>query len=144
MIEIENVLATGKTHTTLSPNDGRLDVKLSSPGTEGNPYHFEAIQQLHPTAEQFFAGVWSGCYTTVLQGIAKAKKMTLPADLSVDVEVDIGTTGGAYLLQARFTVRMPGVPQEIAEALAHVAHDHCPYSKATQGNIVRTMTVIAG
>jgi osmotically inducible protein OsmC len=102
----------------------------------------EAIP-LHPSAEQAFAGAWSGCFITVLAGVAKAKKVTLPADLSVDLEVDIGAAGGGYLLQARFDVRMQGVPQDIAEALARAAHENCPYSKATRGNIDVTLNVVA-
>ncbi len=141
MTKIENVLATGKAHTTLSASAGRLDSKLSSPSAGANAYEFETIQ-LHPTAEQFFAGAWSGCFITVLEGVAKAKKVALPTDLSVEVEVDIGTAGGGYQLQARFNIRMPGVPQDVAEALARAAHEHCPYSKATRGNIDVTLNVV--
>jgi len=142
MTKIENVLATGKAHTTVSPSDGRLDFKLSSPGTEANHRVFEAIQ-LHPAAEQAFAGAWSGCFITVLGNVAKAKKVTLPADLFVELEVDIGKTGGASFLQARFNVSMPGMPQDIAEALVRAAHENCPYSKSTRGNIDVTLNVLA-
>jgi osmotically inducible protein OsmC len=141
MSKIENVLATAKAHTTISRSVGRLDSKLSSPDAGASAYDFEAIQ-LHPTAEQFFAGAWSACFITVLEGIAKAKKVVLPTDLAVEVEVDIGTAGGGYQLQARFNVNLPGVPQDVAEALARAAHEHCPYSKATRGNIDVTLNVV--
>jgi Ohr subfamily peroxiredoxin len=69
-------------------------------------------------------------------GLAAAKeKIALPADLTVDAEVDLGTTAGAYLLQARLNVSLPGLNPEVARALVDIAHQTCPYSKATRGNI---------
>jgi organic hydroperoxide reductase OsmC/OhrA len=62
-------------------------------------------------------------------------KLKLPADLSIDTEVDLGTTGGGYLLQARLNVNLPGIEREVAQALVDGAHQECPYSKATHGNI---------
>lgn len=144
MTKIENVLLTGKTHTTVAHKDGRVDIALSTPGKEAKPAHlFEGVQA-HPTAEQFFAGAWSACYIGAIGLAAEEKKAQLPSDLSVDIEVDLGMTGEAYLIQARFTVAIPGVPQDVAEAIAHAAHGICPYSKATRGNIDVAMTVIAG
>jgi len=66
---------------------------------------------------------------------ARKRKITLPADLAIDAEVDLGTTDGAYLLQARLNVSLPGVERELAQALVDEAHQTCPYSKATRGNI---------
>jgi organic hydroperoxide reductase OsmC/OhrA len=66
--------------------------------------------------------------------------MTL-TDLAVDIEVDLGMTGDAFFIQARFDVRMPGIAPEIAEAIAHEAHGVCPYSKAVHGNIDVAMNV---
>jgi osmotically inducible protein OsmC len=142
MSKIETVLLTGKTHTTVSRPDGRLDIALSASGAQANPHRFADIAS-HPTAEQFFAGAWSACYIGALGLAAQAKKVKLPADLSVDVEVDLGMTGDAYLIQARFNVAMPGVPHDLAEAIAHAGHDICPYSKATRGNIDVTVNVVA-
>jgi organic hydroperoxide reductase OsmC/OhrA len=51
-------------------------------------------------------------------------------------------TGDAYFLQARFDVSVPGVAREVAEALAHEAHEICPYSKATRGNIDVVVNVV--
>jgi osmotically inducible protein OsmC len=141
MSKIETVLLTGKTHTTVSRDDGRLDIKLSS-GREPNDHLFTAIQP-HPTAEQFFAGAWSACYIAALRLVAKDRKVELPTDLSVDIEVDLGMTGDAYLIQARLNVGMPGVPHDLAEAIAHAADEICPYSKATRGNINKTLNVTA-
>lgn len=129
--QIEKVLYTGKTHTTggrdgaSQSSDDRLNIKLSSPGSTGagtNP-------------EQLFAAGWSACFIGAI-GIAASKmKVTLPADLSVDAEVDLGTAAGGYFLQARLHVSLPGLSGEIAQALVDEAHQTCPYSKATRGNI---------
>jgi Ohr subfamily peroxiredoxin len=141
MSKIEKVLATGKTHTTLSAagttsrgHNGNLDIVLSSPGS-AKPAHEFSNALPHPTAEQLFAGAWSACYSAAVGLVAKELKVTLPADTSVDIEVDLGQTGNAYFLQARLTLRVPGLPQEVATQLAHEADQICPYSKATRGNI---------
>jgi len=135
MNKIEKVLFKGKTHTTVSntgDGHGHVDMTLSSPGSAELVF---AEVALHPTAEQLFAGAWSACYTGALGIVAAQNRVKLPADLSVDIEVDLGQAGNAYFLQARFNVRMPGIEREIAEKLAHGAHEICPYSKAVHGNI---------
>ncbi|MDN8616343.1 Ohr family peroxiredoxin [Variovorax ginsengisoli] len=146
--KIQQVLMTGKTHTTASRraggprDDAHVDIRMSTPGKTGHEIVLEAVE-LHPTAEQLFAGAWSACYTGALGVAAKAKKVALPADMAVDIEVDLGQTGGAYFLQARIDVRMPGVAHDVAEAIAHAAHQMCPYSKAVHGNIDVATNVIA-
>lgn len=137
-VTIEKVLYTGKTHTTggregaSKSADGRLDIQLSSPGTAGggtNP-------------EQLFAAGWSACFIGAI-GIAAAKaRVKLPADLAVDTEIDLGTTSGEYFLQARLNVSIPGVDREVAQSLVEAAHQTCPYSKATRGNINVTITLL--
>jgi osmotically inducible protein OsmC len=131
MTQLEKVLYTGRTHTSggrdgaSRSSDGRLDIKLSSPGTSGggtNP-------------EQLFAAGWSACFIGAMGLAAGKMKIALPADLAVDAEVDLGTAGGGYILQARLNVSLPGVEREIARALVDAAHETCPYSKATRGNI---------
>jgi len=67
--------------------------------------------------------------------VAARKRVKLPGETVVDAEVDLGTTGGGYLLQARLNVTMPGVEREVAQAIVDGAHLECPYSKATHGNI---------
>lgn len=127
----QKVLYTGKTHTTggrdgsSKSSDGKLEIALSSPGSTGkgtNP-------------EQLFAAGWSACFIGAI-GIAAAKsKITLPADLAVDTEIDLCLTEGAYTLQARLNVSLPGLSLEVARSLTDAAHQTCPYSKATRGNI---------
>jgi lipoyl-dependent peroxiredoxin len=132
---LEKVLYTGKAHTTggregasRSP-DGRLDIKLSVPremGGKGEP---------GTNPEQLFAAGWSACFMGAM-GVAAAKMKTrVPADASIDAEVDLCGAVGEYSLQARLNVSLPGMEREIAQALVNAAHQTCPYSKATRGNI---------
>jgi len=132
MSQLGNVLYTGRTHTssggrdgTSRSDDGRLDIKLSSPGTPGSGTN----------PEQLFAAGWSACFIGAMQLAAGKTKVTFPADAAVDAEVDLGKTGGAYFLQARLNVSLPGLERDVAQALVDAAHQTCPYSKATRGNI---------
>ena len=135
---LEKVLYTAKAHTTggrdgaSRTDDGRLDVKLTSPGTPGggtNP-------------EQLFAAGWSACFIGAIRVVAGQRKIRLPADLAIDAEVDLGTTGGAYGLAARLNVKLPGLDRETARSLVDAAHEVCPYSRAARGNIDVTINVV--
>jgi Ohr subfamily peroxiredoxin len=129
---IEKVIYTAKAHTTggrdggaSHTSDGRLDVKLSVPGHPGtgtNP-------------EQLFAVGWSACYLSALKIVAARMKVRLPVEVAIDTEVDLGTAGGGYFLQARLNVNLPGIEPTVAQSLVDGAHQECPYSKATHGNI---------
>lgn len=131
MSQIDTVLYTGRTHTVGGRNgsarsdDGRLDITLTPPGSTGagtNP-------------EQLFAAGWSACFMGAIAKAAAAAKIAVPAGIAVDAEVDLGTGGDAYFLQARLRVHLPGLERELAETLIAAAHQTCPYSKATRGNI---------
>ena len=132
MTKLEKVLYTAKAHTTggrdggaSRTDDGRLDVKLSMPGTPGtgtNP-------------EQLFAAGWSACFLSALKIIAGKKRVQLPENAAIDAEVDLGLANGVHGLAARLNVHLPGVDQKIAEELVETAHHVCPYSLATHGNI---------
>lgn len=128
---VEKVLYTAKAHTTggrdgaSRTSDGRLDIKLSSPGAAGSGTN----------PEQLFAAGWSACFLGAMNVAAGKMKVALPADTAIDAEVDLGTTGGGYLLRARLNVSLPGLEREIAQAIVDAAHQICPYSKATRGNI---------
>jgi osmotically inducible protein OsmC len=131
MIKIDKVLYTGQTHTiggregAARSLDGRLDIKLSPPGSSG----------LGTNPEQLFAAGWSACFIGAIGLAAKGLGVTLPAEVAVDAEVDLGLTEGAYLLGARLNVSLPGVDHDTARKLVDTAHQTCPYSKATRGNI---------
>jgi len=146
MEKIEKVLASGNTHATVNrdPNlqrgeFGVFNLELSAPGLESLAF---VATEPHPRAEQLFAGAWSACYTTVLGMAASMKKVTLPSDYSVDIQVDIGQTGPAWFLGAQFTIRAPGLEKEVVEAIARLAHQICPYSKSVRGNIEIAMNIV--
>ncbi len=131
MTHIDKVLYTARTHTTggregaVRSDDGQLDVKLSSPGGP----------RAGTNPEQLFAAGWSACFEGAMGLAARRLKVTLPTDLAIDAEVDLGMTGDAYLLRARLNVSLPGLERDVAHALVDTAHQTCPYSKATRGNI---------
>ena len=130
--QIEKVVYTAKAHTTggrdggaSRTSDGRLDVKLTVPGTKG--------EGTNP--EQLFAAGWSSCFLSAIKLVAARTKIKLSEDAAVDAEVDLGTTDGKYFLQARLNVSLPGIDRDTAQKLVEAAHQTCPYSKATRGNI---------
>ncbi len=131
MAQIKKVLYTARTHTTggrdgaSRSTDGRLDIRLSSPGTAG----------LGTNPEQLFAAGWSACFEAAMGLAAKKMNLSLPAHLAIDAEVDLCLADGAYYLQARLNVSLPGVEREVARSLVDEAHQTCPYSRATRGNI---------
>ena len=138
MAQLEKVLYTARAHTTggrdgaSKTDDGRLDVTLSSPGTAGtgtNP-------------EQLFAAGYSACFIGAMKAVAGKMKMTLPADLSIDAEVDLGPIPNAYGIAARLNISLPGMDREAAQNLVNAAHQVCPYSNATRGNIDVTITIV--
>ena len=138
MTTLDKVLYTAKAHTTggrdgaSRTDDGRLDVTLSSPGTAGtgtNP-------------EQLFAAGYSACFIGAMKAVAGKMKMTLPQDLAIDAEVDLANTDGAYFLKARLHVSVPGIEREVVQSLVDAAHQTCPYSKATRGNVEVTIHLV--
>src|SRR5262245_45904573 len=138
MNQIEKVLYTAGTHTTggrdgaSRSTDGHLDVKLSSPGSAGNGTN----------PEQLFAAGWSACFMSAIALAAAQRKVALPPDRAIDAEVDLGTNDGGYLLRARLNVGLPGLQPKVAQDLVDAAHQLCPYSKATRGNIDVTVNLV--
>lgn len=131
MSQTDKVLYTGRIHTTggrdgaARSSDGRLEVNLTSPGAPGagtNP-------------EQLFAAGWSACFIGAIGLAAREHKVAVPAETAVDAEVDLRQGERGYFLQARLNVALPGLDRDTARALVDAAHQTCPYSKATRGNI---------
>jgi osmotically inducible protein OsmC len=136
--KLEKVLYTAKAHTTggrdgaSRTDDGRLDIKLSSPGTAGNGTN----------PEQLFAAGYAACFIGALKAVAGMQKITLPADLGIDSTVDLGKVGQAYGIAATLNVSLPGMERDAARKLVDAAHQVCPYSNATRGNIDVTINVV--
>jgi Ohr subfamily peroxiredoxin len=133
------VLYTAKTHTTggrekgvSRSSDGRLDIKLSPPGTAGggtNP-------------EQLFAAGWSACFEGAMAVAARKMKIALPDNLAIDAEVDLNLADSGYFLRARLNISLPGLEHDVAQAVADAAHQICPYSKAIRGNVDVAISVV--
>ena len=100
----------GREHGVSRRSNGHLDIMLSSPGSGG----------LGANPEQLFAADWSACFEGAMGIAARKRKVVLPADLAVDAEVDLCLTEGAYFLQARLSVSMPGMDRAVARAIADV------------------------
>ena len=138
---LDKVIYTARAHTTggregaSRTDDGLLDIKLTPPkamggaGTATNP-------------EQLFAAGYSACFMGALKHVASMKKITVPADASIDAEVDIGPIPAGFGIAARLAVSLPGLDRAVAEDLVNTAHQVCPYSNATRGNIDVTLTVV--
>ena len=136
--QLEKVLYTARARTTggrdgkSRTDDGRLDVTLSSPGTAGtgtNP-------------EQLFAAGYSACFIGAMKAVAGMKKIALPDDLSIDAGVDLGKIPAGYGIAVRLDISLPGMDRAAAQALVDAAHQVCPYSNATRGNIDVTITLV--
>jgi Ohr subfamily peroxiredoxin len=133
------VLYTAQTHTTggrehgiAKSSDGRLDIKLSSPGTNGtgtNP-------------EQLFAAGWSACFEGAMGIVANKMRIALPEDTAIDAEVDLCLDKAAFFLQARLNISIPGLDRDVALELIQAAEQTCPYSKAIKGNVDVTINLV--
>ena len=136
----QQVFYTAHVHTTggrdgqASSDDGLLNVKLSPPpglggkGGATNP-------------EQLFAAGYSACFMGALKHVAGMKKIAVPADASIDASVDLGPIPAGFGIAARLTIDLPGMDRAVAQDLVDTAHQVCPYSNATRGNIDVTIAL---
>jgi lipoyl-dependent peroxiredoxin len=131
-VQSGKVIYTARTHTTggrengtSRSSDGRLDVKLSLPGSA----------RIGTNPEQLFAAGWSACFESAIGLAARNRNIALPAELAIDAEVDLHMGGDGYFLSTRLNVSLPGITREVAQTLVDEADQLCPYSKATRGNI---------
>lgn len=137
--KLEKVLYTAHTHTTGgrdgagSSSDGALEVKLASPGS-GKP---------GTNPEQLFGVGYSACFMGAMQIVGAAQKVRLPADTAVYASVSLGRTENdtAYGLAVTLSVSLPGMDRAQAQQLIDGAHQACPYSHATRGNIEVTINL---
>jgi lipoyl-dependent peroxiredoxin len=130
--DIGKVIYTARTRTTggrdngvSRSSDGHLDIKLATPG---GPH-------IGTNPEQLFAAGWSACFESAIALAARKSKVTLPAEVAIDAEVDLRQGEGGYFLSARLNIAIPGIDRTVAQSLVDQADKLCPYSKATRGNI---------
>ncbi|AWE43484.1 organic hydroperoxide resistance protein [Actinobaculum sp. 313] len=130
-------LATGEGRNGhVQSASGRINTDLAIPremgGTGANL----------PNPEEFFAVGYAACFHSALQGVARRQKVDL-GDSTVGAHVSIGSDGkGGYSLAVALEVVIPNQPHDVAQSLADAAHQVCPYSNATRGNIEVTVTVV--
>lgn len=135
---LDKVLYTAKSHVTGGregqgrSSDGRLEVKLSSPGGPG--------EGTNP--EQLFAIGYSACFMGAMKAVAPKLQASVPADAAIDAEVDLGPTSLGYGISVRMNISLPGMERAAAEKLVAEAHKVCPYSNATRDNIEVQLKVV--
>lgn len=111
-------------------SDNSFDLELSTPKQLGGP------GGAGTNPEQLFAAGYAACFLSALKLVARLQKIAVGDDASVTADVGIGSNGqGGYALSAKLVVSLPGVAPEQAQALLDKAHEVCPYSNATRGNI---------
>jgi Ohr subfamily peroxiredoxin len=113
--------------------DGMIDVDLATPKEQGGPGGAT-------NPEQLFAAGYAGCFHSALKAVARNEGVTLTGS-EVIVTVGLLKDDGAFSLTVGITADLPGVPPEQGEALLAQAHQRCPYSKATRGNIDVQLTL---
>lgn len=139
MSSIKAAVYTAHAHTTggrtgtSKTDDGRLEVTLDTPkamgGNDGpgtNP-------------EQLFAAGYSACFLGAIKAVARGEKIKVPDETTIDASVSFGENANegakGFNIAVELKVTLPGFSKEDAEALVHKAHEVCPYSNATRGNV---------
>jgi osmotically inducible protein OsmC len=112
--------------------DGLLDIRLSTPGSV----------RIGSNPEQLFAAGWSASFASAIASIAYQRKIALPAKVRIDAEVNLNCGENGCFLSAQLDIAVPGLKRGVIQALVADAHEICPYSKATQGNIDVTTRIV--
>ncbi len=131
--------ATGGRTGSATSSDGRLTVTLSTPKALGGD------DGVGTNPEQLFAAGYSACFIGAMKAVSARQKIALPAEVSITSDVAIGPmTGkaGAFGISVAMQISVPGMDRAALEALVATAHEVCPYSNATRGNIDVTLTVV--
>ncbi|MBK9571839.1 MAG: organic hydroperoxide resistance protein [Rhodoferax sp.] len=126
--------ATGGRDGSVKSSDGLLDLKLSVPREMGG-----AGGGVNP--EQLFAAGYSACFIGAMKFVAGLQKVAMPADASINATVGIGKIPAGFGIEVQMVVNLPGMDRTVAQALVDKAHEVCPYSNATRGNIEVNITL---
>lgn len=143
-MSIKAALYTAHAHTTggrtgsSATDDGRLSVTLDTPkemGGNGGP---------GTNPEQLFAVGYSGCFLGALKLVASGEKVKIPDTASIDAAVSFGENakGAGFAIAVELKITVPGLERSQVEALVQKAHEVCPYSNATRGNVDVKLTVL--
>jgi lipoyl-dependent peroxiredoxin len=127
--------ATGGREGTGASSDGALSVKLSTPKELGGA----GGDGTNP--EQLFAVGYAACFIGAMKAVGGKMKLAVPADVAIESEVGIGPIPAGFGIQVKMNIHLPGMERATAEQLVAAAHQVCPYSNATRGNIDVTLTI---
>ena len=127
--------STGGRDGTTRTSDGLLDLALRVPKEMGGPGG-----GVNP--EQLFAAGYSACFIGAMKFVAGQDKIALPADTSIEATVGIGQIPQGFGIEVQLAVTVPGVDRAVAQSVIDKAHQVCPYSNATRGNIEVTITLV--
>ena len=131
--------ASGGREGQAQSSDERLSVALSVPKELGG----DGGKGTNP--EQLFAAGYSACFIGAMNAVAARQKIRLESPPKIDADVSIGPlTGkpGAFGIAVEMRISVPGLEREAAEKLVAEAHEVCPYSNATRGNVDVKLTVV--
>ena len=129
-------MATGGRDGKAASNDGLLSVSLSVPKSLGGP----GGNGTNP--EQLFAAGYAACFLGAVKLVARTRKIAPSAEPSVTAKVGMGPVPVGYALAVELKVTLPGLERAVAEEIVAGAHERCPYSNATRGNIEVKLTVV--
>ena len=128
--------ATGGRDGATRSEAGSVDVKLVVPTEMGGP----GGEGANP--EKLFAAGYSACFLGAMKAVSGKEGVRVPPDATVTAEIGFGPRDeGGYGITADLTVNLPGVDRADAERLMRAAHEVCPYSNATRGNVDVGLTV---
>jgi lipoyl-dependent peroxiredoxin len=128
--------ATGGRDGRAVSSDNVLNVTLTTPRELGGG------GGVGTNPEQLFAAGYSACFIGALKFVAGKQKIALPADTSITGNVGIGPIATGFALKVQLDIKVPGLPKEQVQTLVEAAHQVCPYSNATRGNVEVTLNVV--
>ncbi|MFT7258631.1 MAG: osmotically inducible protein OsmC [Glaciecola sp.] len=131
-----NATATGGREGSAKSDDGRLDIALSTPKGLGG----DDGKGTNP--EQLFAAGYAACFIGALKFVAGQDKISLPSDTHINSEVSIGAIEGGFAISVKLAVSLGDMDKAQAQVMVDKAHQVCPYSNATRGNIEVVLSVI--
>ena len=139
--KLEKILYTAHAHTTggregkSSTSDGVLNINLTPPKEMGG-------SGAATNPEQLFAMGYSACFMGAMKHVAASKKIKIPDDASIDASVSIGPIPQGFGIAVKMDIALPNMDRTIAQEIIDEAHQVCPYSNATRGNIEVNLSLL--
>jgi osmotically inducible protein OsmC len=130
------VTATGGRDGRASATRGGLDVALSVPKDLGG------VGGDGANPEELFAAGYAACFLGAIKFVARSRKIPVPNEANVTAAVGIGPVAVGYALEVELKISLPGLDGTVAREVVEAAHERCPYSNATRGNVAVTLTIV--